>query len=99
MSNATLYKYQRLYSVNRNFNPEFDSWIQEHYSITVGDKCWNYGVESFRALGEDENKLGCIKIDADVMQEYVRAGGRFYATDNDWFDNILTKGVRNVPKY
>lgn len=95
MSNATLYKYQRLYSVNRNFNPEFDSWIQEHYSVTVGDKCWNYGVESFRALTGESG----AKLDAHVMQEYVRAGGRFYATENDWWDKILTKGVRNVPKY
>ena len=93
MTNATLYKYQRLYTVNRNFNDEFDAWIASHYTVTVGTKCWNYGEETFRESD------GRIRLDADVMQEYVRSGGLFYATEDDWWDKILSKGVRNVPKF
>ena len=93
MSNQTMYKYQRLYTINRNFNPEFDSWIQDRYFVTVGTKPWNSGAETFR------DKSGGLKLDVHVMQEYVRAGGLFYATEDDWWDKKLSKGVRNVPKF
>lgn len=93
MSNNTLHKYQRLYSINRRFNDEFDVWVKENYSVTVGKESWNWGVETFH------NSSGELLVDAVVMQEYVRAGGRFYATDIDCFEGKLSKGVRNVPKY
>jgi len=93
MSNATLYKYTRLYSVNRHFNDEFDKWIETNFSVTVGRDVWNYGEETFR------DETGRIYLDAHVMQGYVRSGGQFYATDDDWWDKKLSKGVRNVPKF
>lgn len=93
MSNATLYKYQRLYGINRHFNDELDAWIDANYSVTVGNKCWNYGIETFR------DSAGKFFLDTAVMQAYVRAGGKFYATPIDWCYGKLSQGVRNVPKY
>lgn len=93
MTNATLYKYTRLYSVNRRFNDEFDKWIEANFSVTVGRDVWNYGEETFR------DETGRIYLDAHVMQGYVRSGGQFYATDDDWWNKKLSRGVRNVPKF
>lgn len=43
MTNETLNKYTRLYSVNRHFNDEFDNWIEANFAVTVGKNVWDYG--------------------------------------------------------
>ena len=75
MTNATHTKYLHIYTINRFFNSEFDSWIKDNFVVSCGNEPWNFGQETFvaRLTGEHIYSEAVVaKMYCDQKRPYFR---------------------------
>lgn len=87
MTNATSIKYNNIYTVNRNYNPIFDKWIDDNYAVTVSTAVWSYGSETFVNRITNER----IYSVAQIMMKYVKSKMPYFK-DFDELDKWLDDG-------